>query len=57
MNLSGDSVAPFIGFHKILPEHICVIHDDIDLPAGEVKYKIGGGSGGQNGLKDITKKL
>ncbi len=53
MNLSGNSVVKAAGFYKILPEHIVVIHDDMDLPVGKIKAKRGGGAGGHNGLKSI----
>lgn len=53
MNLSGSSVQSIAAFYKIPKEKIIVIHDDIDLPLGKTKYKIGGGSGGHNGLKSI----
>jgi len=53
MNLSGKSVAAVKQFFKIDREDIIVIHDDIDLPFGAVRFKKGGGSGGHNGLKSI----
>ena len=53
MNLSGNSVVKAAHFYKILPEEIVVIHDDMDLPVGKVRAKIGGGTGGHNGLKSI----
>ena len=53
MNLSGNSVVKAASFYKILPDHIVVIHDDMDLPAGRLKAKLGGGAGGHNGLKSI----
>ncbi len=53
MNLSGNSVVKAAHFYKILPENIIVIHDDMDLPVGKVKAKLGGGSGGHNGIKSI----
>ena len=53
MNLSGNSVIKAANFYKILPENIIVIHDDMDLPIGKIKAKIGGGSGGHNGIKSI----
>lgn len=53
MNLSGNSVIKAANFYKILPENIIVIHDDMDLPIGKIKTKIGGGAGGHNGLKSI----
>lgn len=53
MNLSGNSVVQAANFYKILPQHIVVIHDDMDLPTDKVKAKLGGGSGGHNGIKSI----
>lgn len=53
MNLSGNSVVKAANFYKILPENIIVIHDDMDLPVGKIKAKLGGGAGGHNGLKSI----
>ena len=53
MNLSGKSVQAVAHFYKIAPEQIIVIHDDIDLPFGAVRFKQGGSSGGHNGLKSI----
>jgi len=53
MNLSGKSVQAVSSFYKVNLDDILVIHDDIDLPFGGVKLKIGGGNGGHNGLKSI----
>jgi len=53
MNLSGKSVRAVMDFYKIPLEDLVVIHDDIDLPLGTVRYKVGGSSGGHNGLKSI----
>ena len=53
MNLSGNSVVKAAHFYKILPENIIVIHDDMDLVLGKIKAKLGGGSGGHNGIKSI----
>jgi len=57
MNASGRSVAALANFHKIPPEAILVVHDELDLEPGNVKLKKGGGHGGHNGLKDITAAL
>ncbi|CAA6818843.1 MAG: Peptidyl-tRNA hydrolase (EC [uncultured Sulfurovum sp.] len=57
MNLSGDSVQAVKHFFKIELENIIVIHDDIDLPFGAVRFKKGGGHGGHNGLKSIDAQL
>lgn len=53
MNLSGKSVQAVQRFYKIELDNIIVIHDDLDLPFGSVRFKKGGGSGGHNGLKSI----
>lgn len=53
MNLSGKSVLAVKQFYKIELEEIIVIHDDIDLPFGALRFKLGGGHGGHNGLKSI----
>lgn len=53
MNLSGNSVIKAVSFYKILPENIIVIHDDMDLQISQIKAKLGGGTGGHNGLKSI----
>ncbi|CAG0955523.1 Peptidyl-tRNA hydrolase [Methylophilaceae bacterium] len=54
MNKSGRAVAALANFYKIPAEAILVIHDELDLPAGSIKLKKGGGHGGHNGLKDIA---
>ena len=53
MNLSGKSVRAVMQFYKIDLDNLIVIHDDIDLPLGTIRFKRGGGSGGHNGLKSI----
>lgn len=57
MNLSGKAVAAMATFYRILPEEILVAHDELDLPPGVAKLKLGGSNGGHNGLKDIQSKL
>lgn len=57
MNLSGKAVAALANYYKISPAEILVIHDELDLPAGSSKLKLGGGHGGHNGLKDIHAAL
>ncbi len=57
MNLSGKSVQPVKHFFKVELENVIVIHDDIDLPFGAVRFKKGGGHGGHNGLKSIDAHL
>jgi len=57
MNVSGRSVVALALFYKILPNEILVVHDELDLPPGVARLKIGGGHGGHNGLKDIIAHL
>ncbi|MDP2433379.1 MAG: aminoacyl-tRNA hydrolase [Pseudomonadota bacterium] len=57
MNRSGQSVGAFIRFHRIQPAEILVVHDELDIPPGDLRLKFGGGLGGHNGLKDITAHL
>ena len=57
MNNSGKAVTALANYYKITPAEILVIHDELDLPAGSVKLKFGGGHGGHNGLKDIHAAL
>ena len=57
MNVSGRAVGALMQFYKIEPQHILVVHDELDLPPGSAKLKLGGGHGGHNGLKDIIAHL
>jgi len=57
MNVSGRAVGAVAQFYKILPDQILVVHDELDLPPGSAKLKLGGGHGGHNGLKDIIAHL
>lgn len=57
MNRSGQAIAALANFYKITPENILVLHDELDIPNGATKMKIGGSTGGHNGLKDTQAKL
>jgi peptidyl-tRNA hydrolase, PTH1 family len=57
MNHSGRSVQAVSHFYQYQPEEILVAHDDLDLPTGTVRLKLGGGHGGHNGLRDIIQCL
>src|SRR6202012_1265223 len=57
MILSGDSVGPALRFFKLPLSALVVVHDEIDLAAGKIKVKTGGGDAGQNGLRSITATL
>jgi PTH1 family peptidyl-tRNA hydrolase len=54
MNRSGQAVAALARFYRIAPAEMLIAHDELDLPPGALRLKRGGGSGGHNGLKDIT---
>lgn len=57
MNLSGGPVAALLGFYKLSPERLVVIHDELDVSFGVVRLKFGGGDNGHNGLRSITSSL
>ncbi|MBM6620402.1 aminoacyl-tRNA hydrolase [Micrococcaceae bacterium RIT802] len=57
MNVSGGPVAGLARFFDVDPLHIVAIHDEIDIPFNTIKLKLGGGEGGHNGLRDISKAL
>ena len=57
MNLSGKSVSALAKFFKIQSQEILVAHDELDIPPGEVKLKLGGSHAGHNGLRDIHAQL
>lgn len=57
MNRSGQAVQALMQFYKLTPAELLVAHDELDLPAGEMRLKLGGGHGGHNGLRDIHKPL
>lgn len=57
MNLSGQPAASLKGFYKLTNDKIVVVHDELDLPFGEVRLKQSGGHGGHNGLRDLQQKL
>ncbi|MBN8771591.1 MAG: aminoacyl-tRNA hydrolase [Thiobacillus sp.] len=57
MNRSGQAVGALARFHRIEPAEILVVHDELDIPPGQLRLKFGGGMGGHNGLKDIASHL
>ncbi len=57
MNLSGRAVDKIIKYYKLSPDDIWVISDDLDLDFGTVRLRVGGSSGGHNGLKDIIEQI
>jgi PTH1 family peptidyl-tRNA hydrolase len=57
MNLSGSSVGAAARFFKVPPEALVVVHDDVDLDAGRLQVRLGGGLAGHNGLRSIAQVL
>lgn len=57
MNRSGSSVAALARFYKIPAEEILLVHDELDIAPGRLKFKLGGGNGGHNGLRDTQSHL
>lgn len=57
MNNTGEAVGPLAKQLGVAPERIIVVHDELDLPAGKVRVKLGGNENGHNGLKSITEHL
>lgn len=55
MNESGQAVRRMLDFYKLQPEQMLVLHDELDIPPGDVRLKSGGGHGGHNGLRDIIR--
>jgi len=53
MNRSGAAVQSVAAFHRVTPQQILVVHDEIDLPPGVARLKQGGGHGGHNGVRDV----
>lgn len=57
MNLSGESLPSILKLERCLPANVIVIHDELDLPLGTVRTKLGGGHAGHNGLRDIINRI
>ena len=57
MNLSGDSLAPLLGFYKVPAGDLVVVSDEVNLPPGRIRVRPGGSAGGHNGLKSVAERL
>lgn len=57
MNVSGGPVAGLARFYGVPPEHVVIVHDELDIPFDTIKLKAGGGHGGHNGVRDVAKAL
>jgi PTH1 family peptidyl-tRNA hydrolase len=55
MNVSGQPTASLLGFYKVPASEMVVVHDDLDLPLGRLRVRVGGGHGGHNGIRDIQR--
>lgn len=55
MNASGEAVQAIATFYKIAPEHIIIVHDELDIDFGTIRTRVGGGAAGNNGIKSIIK--
>lgn len=57
MNLSGDAAAAVMHFYKIAPNDVVVVHDELDIPFGQIRTRVGGSAAGHNGIKSVTQHL
>jgi PTH1 family peptidyl-tRNA hydrolase len=57
MNESGGPVAGLLQFFGVEPDRLVVVHDELDIPFGDIRLKLGGGEGGHNGLRSISRSL
>ncbi|MHC9587797.1 aminoacyl-tRNA hydrolase [Corynebacterium diphtheriae] len=57
MNTSGEAVGPIVQEYGVSPDHVVVVHDELDLPAHKVRVKVGGNENGHNGLKSVSQWL
>ena len=57
MNLSGESIQPWVDYYDLTGEDIVVIYDDMDLPVGKIRLRVQGSAGGHNGMKSIIEQL
>ncbi len=57
MNESGTSIQAAAAFYKVAPEHVVVVHDDVDLEVGRLQARLGGGLAGHNGLRSIASRV
>ncbi|HET7301730.1 MAG TPA: aminoacyl-tRNA hydrolase [Candidatus Saccharimonadales bacterium] len=57
MNLSGEAVQATASFYKIAPENIVVVHDELDIPFGQIRTRVGGSAAGHNGIKSVMQHM
>jgi peptidyl-tRNA hydrolase, PTH1 family len=56
-NRSGDCARPMLGYYKVAPEQLIVVHDEMDLPEGQLRLKCGGSDAGNRGVRSIAEAL
>jgi len=57
MNESGGPAAKLLAYYRLTPDHMIVVHDELDIEPGQLRVKFGGGDNGHNGLKSLRKSL
>lgn len=57
MNNSGEAVAAVLHFYKIAPSDVVVVHDELDIPFGQIRTRVGGGAAGHNGIKSVSSAI
>ena len=57
MNNSGDAVQAVLGFYKLDPKNVVIVHDELDIDFGQIRLRVGGSSAGHNGLKSIINRI
>jgi len=57
MNLSGEAVQAVVHFYKVDPANVVVVHDELDIPFGQIRMRVGGSSAGHNGIKSVTQHI
>jgi len=57
MNLSGEAVQALMNFYKVAASSLVVVHDELDIPFGQIRTRIGGSSAGHNGIKSVTQHI
>jgi len=57
MNVSGEAVQAVLHFYKIDPANVVVVHDELDIPFGQIRMRVGGSAAGHNGIKSVTQHI
>ncbi len=57
MNLAGGAVAGLVHYYQVPLDHVIAVHDELDIPYGQIRLKVGGGEGGHNGVRSLVRSL